>query len=268
MSYCRWYLSSVTAYLVSSPGKFLYVSSNTGGVDCCAFSTPSIPKFCYVLANCLEWSDSRFSYSQQLKFCYVSSNAVGVDRHSFSNPSSQNLLCISKLPGVEQLALFLLTAAQILLYIIQRRLGDSSCFFYSQEPKFVIHHPTPVGWIVALFLIPVAKILLCISKLPGVERLLLFLLTAAQILFCISNLPGVEQLVGLFLLPVPQICYISFNANSLQFLYSQEPKFVMYHPTAVGWSTQNVLPLKIWWYLVVQIVHWSTAFFPANPIKI
>jgi hypothetical protein len=60
-----------------------------------------------------------------------------------------------------------------------------------KSPDFVMYHPTPVGWIVALFL-----------------------LTAAQILLCISKLPGVERLFGLFLLPVPKTCYISSNADS------------------------------------------------------
>jgi hypothetical protein len=106
-----------------------------------------VANFSYVLANCLEWRDSRFSYSQQPNFCYVSPNTdyrrLVVLFLLPVYPKFIILLCISKLPGVERLALFLLTSAQILL---------------------------------------------CISKLPGVERLVLFLLIAAQILlYCISS---------------------------------------------------------------------------------
>jgi hypothetical protein len=95
-------------FFYSQQPKFCYVSSNADYRRLVVLFLLPVANFFYVLANYLEWSNLRFSYSQQPKFCYVSSNASGVDRRAFSALSSQNLLCISKLPGVKRLALFLL----------------------------------------------------------------------------------------------------------------------------------------------------------------
>jgi hypothetical protein len=120
------------------------------------------------------------------------------------------LLCISKLPGVERLVLFVcynitfLTACivdrtQNLLYIIQRRstqhafsfvIYQSTAYWSGAYPKFTIYHPTPnisfnclLEWSVPKIYyvssnadrLDVLFLLLCISKLPGVERLALFI---------------------------------------------------------------------------------------------
>jgi hypothetical protein len=67
--------------------------------------------FCYVLADCLEWSDSRFTYSQQPRFlkyhptlitgdlscfffCYVLANCLEWSDSLFSYSGAQILLCI------------------------------------------------------------------------------------------------------------------------------------------------------------------------------
>jgi hypothetical protein len=133
--------------------------------------------FCYVLANCLERSESCFSYSQQPKFCYVSSNA---DNRQLAvlflvpvYPKFVILLCISKLPGVERLTLFL----------------------YSQQPKFCY-----------------------VSSNADYRRLnMLFLITVlGDSLYIIQR-----RLVVLFLLTGAKICYVSSNAGGVEY-----PKFV------------------------------------------
>jgi hypothetical protein len=143
------------------------------------------PKFCYVLANCLKWSNLHiFLLTAAQILLYIIQRRLVV-----------LLLCISKLPGVDRLALFV-------CYI------SSNCLEWI-VPK-IYYISSNADRLDVLFL------LICISKLPGVERLALFLLTTALILLyiiqrrlivlllCISKLPGVERL-ALF------VCYISSN---------------------------------------------------------
>jgi hypothetical protein len=228
---------------------------------------------CYVLANCLEWSESCFSFviyhptawsgaypkfiiyhptpidSTCFFFYYIASNS---DR---SDLCFSFVIYISTAYWSGAYPKFIISSSadrrafSITIYIIQRRSErlalfvcyiSINCLYWSGEyPKFNIYHPTPIGAIRAFRL-------LCIHQLPIASRFLFVIYQSTA--YCMEW-------------SVPKIYYISSNADRLDLLFlllyiiqrrlerlalfvcnipinclycsGEYLKFIIYHPTPI-----------------------------------
>jgi hypothetical protein len=203
--------------------------------------------FCYVLANCLEWSDSRFSFVIYHSTAWSGAYPKFIMYHPTPIDSTCFFFCyIIQLPtGVDR--------TQNLLYIIQRRIYHSTAYWSGAYPKFIryhstaywsgaypkfiiLYHPTPIGATHAFHL-------LYINQLPtGVERTL-NLLCIIQIRLTGRAFSFVISFNCLLEWSVPKIHYISSNA-----------KYIIQLPTG-GERTQNLL------YIIQHRIYHSTAYW-------